>query len=267
MSRFRMIFIGLFLIITFMLNGCKEPIYFIYSKDYSGFNLHQVAIYNVPGGEVPVSLVEEIEKDTYGRILFSYTVKDDFHPISAYVICQKTDDEFVYYYEDKCVLVAESFSDISKDALDMLKSQNDWEKPFLKEKCVCKTALKQKRSARDYNTVEGFELGKSVKFSNKIREVFKENGWFQNDDNSLLLCYYAGKDSDGRVLYYVETVANSKKEQTDDNGHRYYAIILENNCTYNDNSCIVIDDFYNCNNDIRRLKEHARWNKGRQGDG
>lgn len=264
MRRHKMLFIGYFLIVTLILSGC-DPIYFIYSKDYSGFNLHQVAVYNVPGGEVPVSFVEEIEKDSYGRILFSYTVKDDFYPIAAYVICQKIDDEYVYYYEDYCVLASETFSGILENDLSDLKLQNDWEKPFLEEKCVCKTALKQKMEARDYNTVEGFELGNSIKFYNKIIEVFKENGWFVNDNN-ILLCNYAGMDQTGRVLYYVMSCMNTDFEQQDYGDCRYYAIVLENDCTYNENACIAIDDFYNCSEDIRKLKELVSWNYRKTGD-
>ena len=262
MSRSKMMFIGLFLIITLLLNGCTEPIYFTYSKDYSGFNLHQIAVYNVPGGEVPVSLVEEIEKDTYGRILFSYTVEDDFYPISAYVICQKSDDDFVYYYEDYCVVAAKTFSGISENQLSDLKLQNDWEKPFSEEKCVRKTVLKQKMAARDYNNVEGFELGKSAKFRNKINEVFKENGWITSDNNFSFICYYAGKDLDGRVLYYVKTYIESDSEKQDYSNRQYYAIILGKDCSYNENACIAISDFYNCIEDIRRLKEGTDWNYG-----
>ena len=258
MRRLKMLFIGSFLIITLILNGC-EPKYFIYSKDYTGFNLHQVAVYNVPGGETRVSLVEEIEKDSYGRILFTYTVEDDFYPISAYVICQKTDEEFVYYYEDRCVLASKKFSSIQDNELSNLKLQNDWEKPFSKEKCVRKTALKQKKAARDYNTVEGFELEKPLKFQDKISEVFRENRWLTSDYN-ILLYYYAGMDVKGRVLYYVNLRVNSEKHQQDYIGSQYFAIILENDCTYNEKSCILIDDFYNCSEDIFRLKKRVNWN-------
>ena len=71
---------------------------------------------------------EKLETDDYGRILFLYTAK---HALTqqnecAYVICQKYDNEYVYFYEDICYHLGEA-TEVEKQTL---KSQNDWNAPI-----------------------------------------------------------------------------------------------------------------------------------------
>lgn len=74
------------------------------------------------------SPIEVLERDSYGRILYSYscyniiTEKDEI----AIAICQKSDQDFVYFYEDICYAIG----DYDDSHMDALKAANDWESPY-----------------------------------------------------------------------------------------------------------------------------------------
>lgn len=89
--------------------------------------------YAVPGcfssdlkGATPST--EVLGRDEYGRILFMYEavniVSGEIE--ESLVICQKLDEDYVYYYEDICY----SRGDIGEEAIETLKSENDWGKPL-----------------------------------------------------------------------------------------------------------------------------------------
>ena len=69
---------------------------------------------------------EPIERDSFGRILYTYSTRNFLSEIqeTVYVICQKYDSEYVYFYEDICYLPI----DRSDDELETLKTKNDWDK-------------------------------------------------------------------------------------------------------------------------------------------
>lgn len=240
-------------VVVLFCTGCG-PLPFSYSEDYSGFELHQVAIYNVPGGEVPHSRVKELESDSYGRILFTYYTEDAEFPVASYLICQRRTDQYVYYYEKYCVVSAKDFASISDEQLETLKSQNDWGTPFNEAKCIRKDRLYQKMSAREYNTVEGFEIGDSLKYGDAICKALQEC-YPEIDHNTLLFRCYAGTDTNGKSLFYVDWSTKAPNGLVSD----YFAIIINQDGTYEEQPFIEIKDFYNCNDEIAMLKERMGW--------
>ncbi len=78
---------------------------------------------DVKGGEAVCNV---LETDSYGRILFEYTATSmiSHKKETALVVCQKHDDNFVYYYEDRCYYLGDS----SEEAILALKTKNDWNK-------------------------------------------------------------------------------------------------------------------------------------------
>lgn len=68
--------------------------------------------------------VNILERDGQGRILYEYTTKSLItgEQETAVVICQKCDNDFVYFYEDKCYLTG----DPSEEEIRQLKVQNRW---------------------------------------------------------------------------------------------------------------------------------------------
>lgn len=243
---YRKAVIAVSLVFVLLLSGC-DPVHFSYSKDGSGFELHQVVIYNVAGGEVSVSLVEEVETDGYGRILFTYCVNYEEYPIGAYVICQKRDDDFVYYYEDQCVVMAPTLEEISVQALEDLKKQNDWNQEFQEEKCVRKEKLIQSEGIRSRKTVERFELDDRLDWAYAVTDHFEEI----LGDDSLVIAEYAGMDLEGRVLYYAD--CGTAEEPV------YYAVIVQPDGSIPEGAYIRIQDFYNCSEEIIDLKTRNGW--------
>ena len=71
---------------------------------------------------------EILEEDSQGRILYEYTTKNliSGNEDTALVICQKIDDESVFYYEDVCFLL----SGYSAQDVEQLKEANDWNAPL-----------------------------------------------------------------------------------------------------------------------------------------
>ena len=74
--------------------------------------------------------VNVIEKDAYGRILFefsadsAFTEADTFYDFDdiAYVICQKAEKDYTYFYEDICY----SYDVDNSAVIEELKIKNDW---------------------------------------------------------------------------------------------------------------------------------------------
>ena len=102
--------------------------------------LHVCGSHAVPGmyhSDTKGSDIEVIETDSEGRILFEYSAPDVIRGGSienyqtALVICQKYDDDYVYFYEDICYLKQYD----TDEAIDRLKEQNDWGKALDESKC------------------------------------------------------------------------------------------------------------------------------------
>ena len=75
-----------------------------------------------------------LETDTQGRILYTYTTDNviSCKEEHALVICQKSTDTAVWFYEDVCYLIGTW----SNTDVDQLKSANDWNKALNHEKMV-----------------------------------------------------------------------------------------------------------------------------------
>lgn len=100
-------------------------------------NLYACGAYSVPamfGWEIKgtdTSCVI-IDEDSEGRILFEYTTQNfiTFEKQTAYVVCQKYDSQYVYFYEDNSFYIGTY--EIS--AINLLKENNDWEQPINESK-------------------------------------------------------------------------------------------------------------------------------------
>ena len=77
------------------------------------------------------------ETDSYGRILFSYAAYNQFDQEDAVflVVCQQTDAECVFYYEDICYI--RDTADVT--LIEGLKKRNDWNEPLNNEKMTTRS--------------------------------------------------------------------------------------------------------------------------------
>ncbi len=71
---------------------------------------------------------EIIEEDSYGRTLYEYTLWNSLaeEKETVLVVLQKSDNDYVYYYEDLNYI----FEEYGEEEISLLKEQNDWEKAF-----------------------------------------------------------------------------------------------------------------------------------------
>lgn len=136
------------------------------------------------------SSVEILETDSYGRWLYKckeYNVITNKEE-AAIVICQKLDDHYVYFYEDKNYLAYEyTETDIAE-----LKIKNDWDQPLNEDKM---TKCKIQVSFDMYNVKSGH---------NETRDFcdwLLEKTEIESSDN--LGAYFVLSDSSENDLYIL----------------------------------------------------------------
>lgn len=127
----------LILLIALFICGCDAG----YNRYSAGATDYYDAIYvvekHVPYPQyldLRLDYVELLETDEYGRNLFCYKVVSSRTKI--FLILQKTEEMFTYYYEDDCYAFTQFDSDISEQEMNALKERNDWGKPINQEKMV-----------------------------------------------------------------------------------------------------------------------------------
>lgn len=126
MKRFTATFLALFLCFSaFLLTSCTEKAEFYDLAVCGSYAVPGMFCNELKGGTVSCDVVE---KDAYGRLLFAYTTYSNLtnREETAYVVCQKYDADYVYFYEDIGYLFA---ADYAHDAAH-LKSRNDWDMPL-----------------------------------------------------------------------------------------------------------------------------------------
>lgn len=72
--------------------------------------------------------VELYETDEYGRQIFIYSQFSLMlqKSISIWLVCQKTDVEYAYYYSDVCYMIVDKGEVLDDGDLEVLKVLNDW---------------------------------------------------------------------------------------------------------------------------------------------
>ena len=249
------------------LTGC----FFRYGGEHE--DLYTVAIYNVFGscgyrsnGEVSGNpIIEVIETDSYGRVLFFYDEGDHYTLGSGLVVMQKSLSGFVYYYQDICQLpcirrnyrIDASYSEIfTNEKIAALKENNDWDKPFDAEKCTRSAIVEKKQKGT---------LGlKEDDFERYIKDYAKANG-YKGDDTIFRYCEYLNTDKYGREIYYVYGVGRDVDGEgaSPSSKYRHYELAMIFNP---DGSCPIsnvheIVDMENIYEEIMGLKVDCGWNE------
>lgn len=111
-----------FLCMLILLTGCDLPVSEKIVLTVCGsFAVPGMFCFDTKDG---TSSCNVLERDSFGRILFEYTAESIItdEKETAWVICQKYDDDYIYYYEDMCYYLGDS----SEEAILELKTKNDW---------------------------------------------------------------------------------------------------------------------------------------------
>lgn len=188
--------------------------------------------HNIKGRETSCHI---IERDTSGRILFSY---ETFNVISnqketAYVICQAYDKDYVYYYED----ISFSFNEDSKNNWNELKEKNDWNKELVYNKM----SRRENRLSLDLNIITNIEMdwndikeACAMKIGTTTDELY-ELCFLDKDEEGKVLCWMKTKDFEEKYFVIVDDKCNVQVFKLEDENN-IYSIISEfktvNNWSY-----------------------------------
>lgn len=261
----KLVSLVLIAILVVSLSGC----FFSYGGEHE--DLYTVAIYNVFGaygyrsnGEIAGNpIIEVIETDSYGRVLFFYDEGDHYTLGSALVVMQKSLSGFVYYYQDTCQLpcvrenygLDASYSEIfTREQIAKLKERNDWGEPFDVEKCT-RTAIVERKQKGTLGLQED-------DFEKYIKAYAGANG-YKGDDTIFRYSEYVNTDKYGREIYYVYGVGSDVDGEgtSPSSKYKYYELAMIINP---DGSCPIsnvheIVEMENIYEEIMELKGDCGW--------
>ena len=178
-------------------------------------------------------------KDQYGRELFTYSSDGN----EALVISQAVDmdNQYLWYYEDLCVVMHQGEAGFTDTEVNTLKETNDWNKPLDMVKMT-------KRSFTDSNDNYNIRYAKELIKASLSDLLLK-------DENAYINVYAIDRDMQGKRLYFVKLDrTNSIPEgfglyffMTDEDGYNYL-IGYER-----------MDDAYNYTQQLHEFKVRNGW--------
>lgn len=174
-----------------------------------------------------------LEMDDYDRILYFYEEYSDLD-IQCYLISQKIDDDYIYYYEDINFILQKDYKE-KYGTIDELKSINDWNKELKIEKC---------KKIRIDSTKKSYSF-KNNKIENLIKDRYpnftlSNYCYLTNNNDGLFILYLNGYNIEKRMDIII--VINEEYNHYDD-------YILE----------LTDDNLYNYQNQLKQLKEINKW--------
>ena len=222
-------------------------------------------------------IIEIIEEDKYGRVLFYYYERcgfydkenmydEEFYNDSySILIMQKKTDSYVYFYEDYCYeshkigdkkFLKDGVFDYTKLDFSELKEQNDWNKEINEEKCTKKPLV----------TRNNGKLNVSEKTFEKIISNYAKITGYKGDDTIYRYNRYNTSDAYGRELYYVwgvgRDVYGEGVSPTSTAQHYEFAIIINPDGSFTKDVCIIeLQDTINCKDKIIAFKQLNKWNE------
>ena len=273
----------LFIIVTVFCVFCQGCSPYKYKGEH--VDLYTVAVNNIfkangyySNGEVLFDpIIEIIEEDRYGRVMFyyyegcGYYDKEHMYE-SAYfndsytiLVMQKKTDSYVYFYEDYCYETYKidgekslkyGVFDYTKLNFSELKELNDWNKEINEEKCI-KKPLTTRNVGR---------LNISEKTFEKIISNYAKNKGYKGVDHIFRYSTYNTSDMYGRELYYVwgigRDVYGEGLSPTSTVQYYEFAVIFNPDGSYTEDICIIeLHDTINCKNQILALKQLNQWNE------
>ena len=210
-----------------------------------GYNSHDDAI------------VEIIEEDAFGRVLFSYYLDKSHYcgeRIFGYLICQKVDETYVYYYPDyNYILNERNHVDIpfSEEEIEDLKTKNDWGEEINEERFIKYEITRKKKEPNVKIEKKDYQV--------LIKKVAMDHGRIVDESKAYPSPVYLTSDSYGRMLFYVEVdLGNSYKWNTE----YILAIIFNPDGSYDEETCVLeLNDFYHEQDRLKEFKELNGWNQ------
>lgn len=221
--------------------------------------------------------VQIVETDDYGRVLFFYNEcygKGDWFGM-AFVIMQKVEGQYVYYYQDACYTPFFDTSDyfyypnrntetylraveLATD-LDALKERNDWNQDLNLDKCT-------KAKISNEKPKKSIPLEKDY-LNEVLYQYAKEIGYTGSDKDGM--CgpsdpLYCNSDTEGNDLYAFYCTA-CDKDSEGNNVWTYFRFVVivsrdkEQNPIIREGAIAEITDITEYYNVVTELKEKNGW--------
>ena len=235
------------LILLFVFSSCiKESTIISNLPIDESIKLQLCGSYAVPGMFSPdlkgvESIIHIRERDSKGRILLDYTA---FNVISGQnetvlLICQKLDEDYVYFYEDICYL----FSGYNEEDVHELKTQNDWDQPY----------NDQKLSRRRIDVSIDLYINNSSSLSyNQIRDIIVSQ--LKLDQKDIMELCFVDNDVVGNEINYLFVEKDGAREK--------YLLFVDRSYTI---SYLKIEGDSINTNDFHEFKLNNHWVFGSKG--
>ena len=203
---------------------------------------HICAAFSVPGmmeSDGRRSIIRTIETDMQGRKLFAYeTTNSILHKTTeVYVIMQKSDKNYVYFYEDENYL----FDTSSSEEIEAFKTRNDWNLELQPEKM-------SRRPLQNF-TFDLVMFVRTILDREKAENAIMTNIPFPVDEVYCL--YVEDCDYSKNELYYFEGMAGNETK-------KYFVIIDD---TYSPKFMEIINDTVD-DEAFKEFKRQSGWKYG-----
>ncbi|MBO4939836.1 MAG: hypothetical protein J6D30_02250 [Clostridia bacterium] len=217
----------------------------------------------------------ELEKDDYGRVLFSY---QEGNTTANLLIMQKSENGRVYYYPEDCYLSLRLVDDdalspthsvtlpilrkmlqnvLSEEDLTAFKTLNDWNTPLQEEKCT---------STPISNLGPNTETAKNNSPYQKAALAYfeKEGRYVQPHPYNSNPCYlvtYVQWDAYGRELVTFEAEITDFYENREVETRYSFVGIFDPDGSYNLDTVVLLGDFTTYSATVKQIKVIGNWNK------
>ena len=248
-------FVLLLLVLLLSLTGCIKKGYsnHEYSGEYS--DLYTVAINSVlwnnghsfSADKYANSQIEIIDRDEYGRILFTYYEKyyagaGISH--SALIVLQSSNEKEVFYYEDANYIVKEqtlytqNIEAFENAEIEQLKLENDWNQEIKFDKCIKKEIIKQKQV---------------VPYEEQIKNRIVDEFSLTARKYSLFTHFLTYDSSNSKFIIYGYIRINEKE------GTYFIALAESDNESLKSLKFLVPSNVFDCKTDFIDFKEENNW--------
>ena len=212
------------------------------------------------------SVIEVVETDEYGRTLFFY---DEYYDDStdpqirygmAFVIMQKAEAGYAYYYQDDCYTpyfdTVDEYDQVMRRVdpmlIEELKARNDWNQEINEDRCT-KAKISGEKPEGKLRVCE-YDLDEI------IYPYAKANGYQGTDRHACRYILYCNADTFGKELYYVYCLTSDQTPSGEtEYGHYAYAVIVQPDGSFSETPLVEIPDPTMSYELIRELKRQNWW--------
>jgi hypothetical protein len=215
----------------------------------------------------------ELEKDDYGRVLFSYQESNN---TAHLLIMQKSENSRVYYYPEDCYLALRLVDDdalspthsvtlpilremlqnvLSEEDLTAFKTLNDWNAPLQEEKCT-DTPIS--------NQGPYYEWPKNhSSYEKAVQAYFEREGRYVHPYNPQLSWHkrIVQTDAYGRELVTMEADVTDYYSNRNVEYTYSFVGIFNPDGSYDLDTIVLLGDFTTYSATVKQIKMIGNWNQ------